>query len=389
MARRSTLGIGLAALMVGLALGPGCGDDRPPVAGGSSGVGNVGGGGNQFKPTTGGTPPPGCGTKPDGSLCDCIDVPLFVDPPTLYFVLDRSGSMKTPDKWNKVRVTVATIMRSLGPRANFGAAMFPATGTPDICAPGEEVMSVRPGDPPSSTDGPTTQYLLAVTRVTPQGATPTGATLNIVKAHVGAVRGKAFVILATDGAPNCNPNASCGFDTCQPNVENAPGCPKEGPFNCCEPPEGLRENCNDSTSTLAGIASLKNSGIPVYVIGLPGAAPYATLLDQMAIAGGTPRDGSPKYFAVDTASEQAMLAALKQIAAKITGTCTFDLTEEPSNPTLVNVYMDDVVLPYEPVNGWTLSGKTITLVGAACDRLKNGDALSMRIIAGCPRIEPK
>ena len=51
--------------------------------------------------------------------------------------------------------------------------------------------------------------------------------------------------------------------------------------------------------------------------------------------------------------------------------------------------MDDAVLPYEPVNGWTISGKTVTLVGTACERVKSGDVLDVRIIAGCPRIEPR
>ena len=364
--------------------------ERPPVSGDGSGAGGAVGGGSQFNTDAGSGKPPGCGTKPDGSQCECLDVPLFVDPPTIYFVLDRSGSMGSPDKWNQVRVTVGKIMRSLGPRASFGAAMFPAASTTDACLPGDEIMSVRAGDPPSSgVDGPTTSALLASTRVTPGGGTPTGPTLELVRTRLDKIAGQKFVILATDGAPNCNPNAGCGYDRCQLNIENRQGCPKEGPRNCCEPPDGLRENCTDSASTLAAISGLKTSGVPVYVVGLPGAAPYASLLEEMATMGGTALSTSPKYFAVNAASEDVMLTALKKVAAKITGTCTFDLKEEPADASLVNVYMDDVVLPFEPVNGWTISGKTVTLVGAACERVKNGDALDVRIIAGCPRIEPR
>ena len=54
-----------------------------------------------------------------------VDVPLFTNPPNMYFVLDRSGSMGESDKWDRVRLTVARLMRGLGPRANFGAAIFP------------------------------------------------------------------------------------------------------------------------------------------------------------------------------------------------------------------------------------------------------------------------
>ncbi|HVH42992.1 MAG TPA: vWA domain-containing protein, partial [Labilithrix sp.] len=315
---------------------------------------------------------------------------LYVDAPTIYFVLDRSGSMRVPDKWNQVRVTVGRIMRSLGPRANFAAAMFPGSGSDDVCTPGAEIMSVRPGDPPSSsTDGPTTTALLSATRVTPAGGTPTGATLEIVRRRVDLIPGRVYVILATDGAPNCNASAGCGFDECQLNIEGVAECPIEGPRNCCEPPDGFRENCNDSTSTLGAINALNTTGTPVYVVGLPGAAPYANLLDQMAVLGGTALQASPRYFAVNAASEDVMLATLKKIAAQITGTCTFELKEAPASASLVNVYMDDVVLPYEPVNGWTIDGKTVTLVGAACTRVKNGDVLDIRIIAGCPRIEPR
>jgi hypothetical protein len=386
------LGVGrhaATALALAFALAAGCGSERPPVA--SDGIGaSRAAGGPQFNPDAGTGKPPGCGTKPDGSQCDCIDVPLFIDPPTIYFVLDRSGSMDVSDKWNQARVTVGKIMRSLGPRANFGAAMFPEWGTEDACAPGKEIMSVRPGDPPSSgVDGPTTSFLLSATRILPNGGTPTGSTLELVRTKLANLPGHRYVILATDGAPNCNPNASCGVDRCQLNVENRPGCPKEGPRNCCEPPDGYRENCTDSPSTLSAISSLKVMGIPVFVVGLPGAAEYSSLLEEMAVTGGTALATSPRYFAVNAASEDVMLAALKKVAAKITGTCTFDLKEAPADPALVNVYMDDAALPYEPVNGWTIDGTTVTLVGSSCERVKNGDALDVRIIAGCPRLEPR
>ena len=74
---------------------------------------------------TAATKPPGCGQKDDGSFCDCVDVPLFAEAPNIYFVLDRSGSMAEDNKWGQVRQIVAQILRGLGPRANFGATLFP------------------------------------------------------------------------------------------------------------------------------------------------------------------------------------------------------------------------------------------------------------------------
>jgi len=372
----------MGTVMAAIALAVACGSERPRAAEYGAGPAVTAGGGTSFDTDEGGDKPPTCGTRPDGTQCDCVDVPLFVDPPTMYFVLDRSGSMLTSNKWQTVRVVVGKIVRSLGPRANFGAAMFPiGTGR---CAPGAEIVPVRPGDPPASTrDGPTTTAILDATRVNPEGGTPTGATLEALRPGLERLPGKVFVILATDGAPNCNDSASCGFDQCQLNIEGFDGCPPGGPLNCCESTLE-RANCNDVPATSAALQKLAQRGIETYVIGLPGVKPYANALEAMANAG---RTGT--YFAVDAASEEAMLAALRRVAAKITGTCTFALKEAPADPALVNVYLDDDELVYEPVNGWKIEGKTVTLVGTACERVKSGDALNVRIISGCPRREPR
>jgi hypothetical protein len=369
----------------------GCaGKDRPPPAADSvHAPPGAGTGGSAFDGD--GTKPPGCGTTDQGAYCDCVDVPLFADPPNLYFVLDRSGSMADGNKWDQVRITVGRLLRGLGPRASFGAAIFPGgtSSNGSACGAGIEVMSVRPGDPPSSqVDGPTTQKLLEVTRVKPHGGTPTAATLQAVLPRVAALPGKTFVILATDGGPNCNDRASCGPERCMLNIENLPGCPSAGP-SCCEPPEGFRENCLDADPTLAAVANLRNAGVPVFVIGIPGSAPYGAHLDQLAEVGGTALPASPKYFRVDGADDEQLLAALKKVAAKIVATCELELTEPPHDPGLVNVYFDDVALPPDPENGWTLDGSTVTLTGAACARVLAGDVLDVRIIAGCPTVGPR
>lgn len=367
----------------------GCGSDRPPPAGDPAPV-LPPRATTAFDTSNGKTvSPPGCGTKDDGTACECVDAPLFVDPPTLYFVLDRSGSMEVGGKWTQVRFTVANIVRSLGPRINFGVTVFP--GRSNQCGPGTEVLPVTNGDPPSSTaDGPATKALITSTALVPGGGTPTAATLEQVRRQIAGVAGRRFVILATDGAPNCNEAAACGVDQCQPNIEGVQNCPVNGP-SCCDGVRGSRGNCNDAAPTLAAIAALKADGIPTYVVGLPGAqAPtYVSLLESMAVAGGVANPTSPRYFRVDSASESAMLAALKKVAGQITATCSYDLTEPPKAPDLVNVYLDDVVLPQEPVNGWKLEGKQVTLLGSACNRVQAGDVLSVRIIAGCPTVVPK
>ncbi|MBS2013239.1 MAG: VWA domain-containing protein [Deltaproteobacteria bacterium] len=365
----------------------GCGSQRPEPAGTFvlTPPDPGGGGGGLFDA---GTKPPGCGKKDDGSYCDCVDVPLFTNPPNMYFVLDHSGSMADGEKWNAVRTVVAKILRGLGPRANYGATMYPGLAA-QTCAPPVEILPISPGDPLGQGDGPTTTKLLAATDIAPFGGTPTAAALRFAGSKLASAKGKTFVILFTDGGPNCG-STPCTVDKCMPNIEAIPGCPAAGPTNCCEAPEGSVEACLDGAATASAVASLKASGFPVYVVGIPGSVKYAALLDQLAVAGGTAQaTAGPKYFQINSTNDSEILAVLKRISAQIVATCEFQLTEPPAAPENVNVYLDEVVLPADPVNGWKIEGAKVTLLGDACQKLLRGDVLGVRIIAGCPTVKPR
>jgi hypothetical protein len=388
---RAGVKTGLTAFATLLALIVGCGSGRPPPAGDSSYIPvPAAGGGTAGFADGGSTKPPGCGQKADGSFCDCLDTPLFAEPPNIYFVLDRSGSMSEENKWGQVRQVVAKVLHGLGPRANFGATLFPGFDDSAACSDPIAAMPISPGDPPGTVDGPTTKKLLTVTQGAPGGGTPTGAALRSVLPIVKAAKGKTFVILATDGGPNCNAAASCSAASCQPNIDGVQGCSVSGP-SCCDPPTGYRESCLDSAATISGVAALKAAGVPVYVVGLPGtAAPvYASLLDELAVAGGTALQASPKYYKITSANDDTLLIALKKIAAQIVATCEFKLTTTPAQPDQVNVYLDEIVLPQDPINGWKIEGPTVTLLGSACTKVLAGDILDVRIITGCPTVGPR
>lgn len=374
-----------AAVVSTFAIAIGCqGSERfPPV---SEGSGAPSGSGGSFGRDDEDAGAPHCEANPDGSYCDCVDVPLFGDPPNLYFVLDRSGSMAENDRWNQVRGTVASILRALGPRANFGATVFPGFGN-DMCAAPFEVLPISPGDP-AGVNGPAAKHLLASTKGAPNGGTPTAEALRFVLPKISARPGKSFVILATDGGPNCNEAATCDVDRCQPNIDDYPGCPAAGPNNCCAPPNGTTASCLDDDATLEATTALADAGIPVYVVGIPGSDAYANLLDRLAVAGTTALETSPKYYAVGAAGSKDLVGTLKKVAAKIVATCDYPLAKEPADPSLVNVYLDDVVLPQDPVDGWKLEGSTVTLLGDSCRRVLDGDVLGVRIVTGCPTVTP-
>jgi hypothetical protein len=360
-----------------------CGDEAPPFIadpGGKDAAADVIFGGEAAPPT--------CNAGPDLGVCACTELGFLSDVPNLYFVLDRSGSMATDDKWTTVRIVVSQVMESLGPRASFGLTMFPMPSTTEACVAGVQNMSVRPGDSPAGTQGPTTKALLQITSGAPSGGTPTAETLGTLLPTLEALSGRTFVILATDGGPNCDGIATCNADQCIDNIEAFTGCPTGGPPNCCDPSLYGPLDCLDAQPTVDAVAAIAATGIPVYVIGVPGSAPYAALLDRLATAGGTARASEPLYYRVDSSDESALMTALSQIAAKITATCTLTLSEPPPDPSHVNVYFDDVAVPADPVNGWTLDGETITLVGSSCDEVMSGAVLNVRVVAGCPTVQP-
>jgi hypothetical protein len=307
------------------------------------------------------------------------------EPPNIYFVLDHSGSMVAQDLWGTVSRVVLDTMRKIGRRGRFGAAMFPDARSEDQCAPGREVMSVRLGDP-TGTYGPTWTFLhsqLIPSR--PRGGTPTSATLEALRPTLTALPGKTFVVLATDGGPNCN-TLPCTTDRCMANIEGAGNCTPNGP-NCCTGPNTV--SCLDADATESAVRRLRVSDISTYVIGVPGSGTYSTLLDALATSGGTARAGSPKYYRVDSAQQAEFSRALAQVVAKIVASCTISLSKPPEDPRKVNVYLDEAILSQAGPDGWTLDGQTVTLEGASCQKVLDGEVLDVRVVAGCKTFNPK
>jgi hypothetical protein len=322
----------------------------------------------------------------DGGLtppaCMGTEIPLDTNAPNLYFVLDGSTSMQEDSKWTNVRSAVATLISQLGPRAAFGAAVFPTQGA-DACTTGSEVMPVQAGD----AQGATASVFLAATSLTPKGGTPTAATLAALLPELTSFPQLTFAILATDGGPNCDASLSCTADQCTSNMDGAPGCPTGGPPNCCDPNTGIGGlGCLDATETTQAVAALRAAGVETFVMGIPGSAPYAAVLDQLAVAGGGPRATEPFYYQVDTSDTGALGAALAQIAAQATASCTFTLTHAPTKPGEVNVYVGGSVVPEDGADGWSLVGTKLTLEGSTCQAIETGTALSVEVEEGCPTV---
>jgi hypothetical protein len=349
------------------------------------------------------------GSKPEGpplpdapGLCGNQIIEQEVDRPNLYFVLDRSASMSeqfeegSREKYTTSLLAIRSVLRAVGHRVSYGAAVFPAfDSTDDECATGEEVFATRPGDPLQYTlngeDGPVLKEFIQVLGTRPpSGGTPTSTTLAALTPTLVELEGKTAVILATDGEPNCNPDALCSGVDCFWNIEQVPlddGQVCGNDVNCCDPDilEDGPVSCLDQPATLAALRELESAGIRSYIIGLPGSEQFAEVLDTMADAGGTARSGAYAYYPITSSSE--LRDTLLGIGASVAISCDIELATPPPDPDLVNVYFDGRVIRSNAHDGWVLDGEAhLSIRGSACEQLKSGDVFQVQVVAGCPTV---
>ena len=319
-----------------------------------------------------------CGSRTN-LLCQKSLSPTPITP-NLYFVLYHSKSMDENGKWDSVRSSLGGIITRIGAQAGFGAAILP-NPTSGGCDVGVEVMSVRPGS------AATAATLAQAMAAPPDGGTPTAATLASLLPELQALVGQTFVILATDGGPNCNSALTCGLDQCTANIDGIDDCKAGVPPNCCQGPGGATYDCLDDVATIASVTALRQAGIPTFVIGVPGSEAYAAVLAAAAEAGGTARSGSPAYYAVTTSDATALTSALSQVIEQVAATCFLKLPETVTAAELLVKVAGRVALN-DPTNGFTVDGvgakQLLSLHGAACDLAIDGGGVTVQVTDECP-----
>ncbi len=333
----------------------------------------------------------------DAALCGNQQIPAIANPPNLYFIVDRSGSMADPlpgspySKYENARIAISVMLRAVGHRVHYGAAVYPALLNNDGCASGVQVFPTTEGDPPSYAEngqnGPIlTDLLTRLGNLPPSGGTPTAATLRDLEPTIEGLDGKkTYVVLMTDGAPNCNLDLQCGVDGCIPNIEGlvVGGTSCSGSFNCCAPNVSTG-NCVDADDSEAAVAAYEKAGVDTYVVGMPGSEAYQAVLGRLAVAGNTARAGDTPYYAVSDTNQ--LTEALRSIGAQVAISCDLPLSAAPDDPDLVNVYFDDRVVP-KGDDGWHYTGDaSIQFQGAACAELSSGDVLNVQVLSGCPTV---
>jgi hypothetical protein len=337
------------------------------------------------------------GDEPSGP-CGSQTIPAIADPPNLSFIIDHSGSMGDTlagsglSKYENARIALSHVLRAVGHRVNYGAAIFPGLAGVTGCEAGDELIKVGPGDPPSyaraGENGPRLRDLLSrLSIASVDGGTPAAPTLEKMRPMLRQLTGDTFVVLITDGAPNCNERLACDPSQCSLNIEGltSGGMDCSGSTNCCAPSSQnphANLSCVDSQASIDAVQALRDDGVRTFVVGMPGSEPYEQLLDTLAEIGGTARSGASKYYPVadTTALEQSLTA----IAASVAISCDLPLDYEPPDRDFVNVYFDGKLVEYDPDAGWEWSDDGhVSIRGAACEQLSAGDVLEVQIMAGC------
>ncbi len=311
---------------------------------------------------------------PDLSLLDaCMDVPfpLTPRPAEVMFTIDRSTSMNlgldgltppTPasSRWVVLGDVLDGSLRA-EPLIEPGAKFFPDFFDPGPTLEAEEACRV-----PEVVEvpvGPTAVNAIArVFRDTgPFGGTPTVDALIVAADALRASTREdvpQFIVLATDGGPNCNP---------PPGPLGSCRCAGT-PASCLDPTFG-RINCLDDERALRVISDIAED-IPVFVVGFddPTRPDLADVLDEMAVAGGRPRpEGASRRF-YDVRERADLEAAFDEITASV-GRCLLVTDFVPDDTRLVQVLVNGLPVPEDATDGWQWRDREageLELFGDAC-----------------------
>ena len=275
----------------------------------------------------------------------------------LMFVIDRSGSMRFTlggvqeaprNRWrwtvlqNALRRTITTFDDQIA----MGAKFFPEVLTNRDLVDSERACRTDTGVGIAPSRGNAQTILDVFDSTDPLGGTPTAEAVRQAAQFLTQRRSVArTMVLATDGAPNCN--GALDARTC---ICTSAG----GADDCKDTPTRGRYSCLDDGRTVATIRdTAEKQKIPVYVIGIGSTERPELLqvLDAMAIAGGRPRSTTPRHYNVQ--SEDDLTNALETIRDSV-AKCTYLTPSAPNDPDMITVEIDGVVIGRDQTktNGW-------------------------------------
>lgn len=300
----------------------------------------------------------GGGTDPaaDAGICSTLRLTPQALYPEVMIAQDISGSM-AGDRWRNTKAALVDVAKTFDSRFRLGLYFFPKlkAAVSNSCELGKLPAGQYVDVTPALGNGSKIKAALDQLDATPPyGGTPTAEALPVVRDyfvnHSAAPAGTPkYVILSTDGSPNCTP------------------------------PSGDGDNSNDPVSqaaTTTAITGLRDDKVTTYVVGYAIDSNLRSVMNGWAVAGG----GSDKY--VNVTNQQSLTTALTSIANAIVS-CEYELDVTPSNPSYVRVQIDGKSLKFGDPNGWTLSTRHLTLQGTACSSLRDGQPHDLNVQVEC------
>ncbi|MGC4122283.1 MAG: TIGR02996 domain-containing protein [Myxococcales bacterium] len=303
-----------------------------------------------------------------------------------------------PCKWNDLKAALASrdpanpgFLVAGKDIAAYGLAVFPG-GFPrgESCETGMTLVGLEPGA--DHVD----HIIDQLDVVSPGGGTPTAAMLELVskltRLSVEEPGRKRFVMLLTDGEPNCSQTPTnvtrCQECNSTKDCEGAGRCNPTFHGTTSSAPPCLSDTaCLDDTGLIEQITALRAKGVDTFIIwfGSASAQPFAAkVLNDAAVAGGRPRPGATtKYW--DAASRDELRALLKDISKSLQ-TCTFTLDPAPTDQDILEVTFvdkanDDAETTLNKGTDYTLSADgTVEILGDRCKQIQEAAPGSLNVL---------
>jgi hypothetical protein len=334
--------------------------------------------------------------------------------PNMMLVLDFSGSMR--DTWastTKVGALRTAIRGSSWPTPKggllglnnngtvirFGLETYPKNSTCGIASSRSDIIPID--DVNANTSATDTAIATAIS-ATPGNSTPTGPALSFVDnssicPELFDNNFDNYVVLATDGMPNCPNHGGNGPDPAildkvnnhLPANNNYTGDPAYG-WSDANPDPDLA----DFKLAYDAVVSLKSHNIYTFVIGVGPSVSDSTnssprFLNDLARVGAPP-GGSGTYYPAD--SPDALTAAFQNIGRSVIK-CELVADDRDSDfETYVDhmwlVYTNDagvkVAMNRSDTDGFEYVGNyTFQVYGQSCTDLSSGAITDLEIIMGC------
>ena len=348
--------------------------------------------------------------------------------PNLMILVDKSGSMNAPldssrptcgtcsgascpatcpTRISELRTAMGQFLTTSSTVARMGLAFYPkgedAAFSPTGCAPTREIVVDLPV--PSTSDTDTMPLTMNATTINQRiqslgstipvvGGTPTGGALTFLGSYAGLLDDRDnrqdFVLLLTDGLPNCNPAnpLSCSSMPAPPANLCTLGANCVGQY--------CRAGFLDKDGVVTAVQQLRSRNVSTIVVGFGAdfASPEALdVLNAMAAEGGfarkCPMDTNDEcgdrsgitnrcvnkvclkqFYAAANSMELAQALRNIQDLIGMGDPCNFSLSDRPTDDRFLAVIINGQTTTKGP-NTWSLLPTgAVQFAGQLCDRVK-------------------